>query len=179
MPEPAVATRMMTLSATSMSFEHEPRHKGGVPDLSQHSGHGVSPRSILRQRPRDRTVRASLSTYYFRPWEITSICADFVVELRGIEPLASQSASPCAWDDPPPRDPAELLLPRTSPHPVLERCCFTYPTRGYRLERLAGLGENRQVARRGLVTAYDHIDVQRIDFDASAHAAGLVCGDEG
>jgi hypothetical protein len=61
---------------------------------------------------------------------------------------------------------------------VLDRCCFTCPTRGYRLERLAGLGENRQVARRGFIAAYDHIDVQRIEFDASAHTLGLLGGNE-
>jgi hypothetical protein len=65
-----------------------------------------------------------------------------------------------------------------SPHPVLDRCCFTCPTRGYRLECLAGLGENRQVARRGFIAAYDHIDVQRIEFDASAHTLGLLGGNE-
>jgi hypothetical protein len=73
--------------------------------------------------------------------------------------------------------PAELLLPRTRLRTrSLDRCCFTCPTRGYRLERLAGLGENRQVARRGFIAAYDHIDVQRIEFDASAHTLGLLGG---
>jgi len=36
------------------------------------------------------------------------------------------------------------------------------------------LGENRPIARRGLVTAYDHIDVQRIEFDTAKKPASLL-----
>jgi hypothetical protein len=50
------------------------------------------------------------------------------------------------------------------PHPVLDRRCFTCPARGYRLECLAGLGENRCVARCGLVAADDHTLLNRATF---------------
>ena len=60
--------------------------------------------------------------------------------------------------------------------PVLDGLCFACPTRGYRLEPLAGLGENRCVARCGRVTARDDIDVQRVEFDASAQTLGLLGG---
>jgi hypothetical protein len=47
-----------------------------------------------------------------------------------------------------------------------------------RLEHLAGLDENRLVARRGLVAADDHIDIGRIELDAATDAPGLVGRDE-
>ena len=98
--------------------------------------------------------------------------AEWLVELRGFEPLTSLVRAP-------------TLLGRTASdpagategaplNPALDRYCFTCPTRGYRLERLAGLGENRRVACRGFIAAYDHIDVQRIEFDASAHTLGAL-----
>ena len=51
--------------------------------------------------------------------------------------------------------------------------------RRQRLERLAGLDENRLVAGRGLKAPHDHIDVERIELDAAADATGLVGRDEG
>jgi hypothetical protein len=47
-----------------------------------------------------------------------------------------------------------------------------------RLERLAGLDENRLVARRQLIAPQDHIDVERIELGATADATGLVGCDE-
>src|SRR5665213_1043494 len=51
--------------------------------------------------------------------------------------------------------------------------------RSYCLEGPAGLDENRQVARRGLVAADGHVDIERVQLHASAHPAGLLAGDEG
>ena len=59
-------------------------------------------------------------------------------------------------------------------------CATPVPARRrQRLERLAGLDENRLVAGRGLKAPHDHIDVERIELDAAADATGLVGRDEG
>ena len=88
-----------------------------------------------------------------------------MVELRGFEPLTSGVGAPAVTAP----SLQGLILREGAPlDPVLDWCCFPCPTRGYRLERLAGLGENRCLARCGRVTAHDHIDVQRVEFDASA-----------
>lgn len=71
-----------------------------------------------------------------------------------------------------------ILREGAPPHAALDPCCFACPTRGYRLERLAGLDENRCVASCGRVTAHDHIDVQRVEFDTSAQTLGLLGGNE-
>ena len=44
---------------------------------------------------------------------------------------------------------------------------------------LARLDENRWVASRGLKSARDHIDVERIQLDAATDATGFLGGDEG
>jgi hypothetical protein len=41
-----------------------------------------------------------------------------------------------------------------------------------------GLDEDRWVACRGLIAAHDYVDVERIEFDPAADAAGPVGGDE-
>jgi hypothetical protein len=70
------------------------------------------------------------------------------------------------------------LLPKLR-HPItVDRRCFPRPPRAQRLERLAGLDENRRVARRGLVASHNHIDVERIQLDAATNAPGLLGGDE-
>jgi hypothetical protein len=51
--------------------------------------------------------------------------------------------------------------------------------RRQRLDRLAGLDENRLVAGRGLKAPHDHIDVEQIELEAAADATGLVGRDEG
>jgi hypothetical protein len=51
--------------------------------------------------------------------------------------------------------------------------------RRQRLERLAGLDENRLVAGRGLKASHDHVDVERIELDAAADTTGLIGRDEG
>ena len=56
---------------------------------------------------------------------------------------------------------------------------FTGPTRAQRLERLARLDQNRRVACRGLVSAHDDIDIERVELDAATDAAGRLGGDEG
>ncbi len=53
------------------------------------------------------------------------------------------------------------------------------PTALQLVVRLAGLGEDRWVVCRGLIAAHDYIDVEWIEFDATADAASPVCGDEG
>ena len=49
------------------------------------------------------------------------------------------------------------------------------PTRLQRLVRLAGLDEDCRIAGSGLIATYDHIDVERIEFDPAADAAGPKC----
>jgi hypothetical protein len=44
---------------------------------------------------------------------------------------------------------------------------------------LGGLDENRWVASRGLISARDHIDVERIQLDAATDATGFLGGDDG
>src|SRR3984957_12060808 len=59
-------------------------------------------------------------------------------------------------------------------------CATPVPARRrQRLERLAGLDENRLVAGRGLKAPHDHIDVERIELDAAADTTGLIGRDEG
>ena len=65
-----------------------------------------------------------------------------------------------------------------APHdPDLDGRCFPCSARGQGVERFAGLDEGRRVACRGLVSAHDHIDVERIKLDASADPSGLIRGD--
>jgi hypothetical protein len=90
--------------------------------------------------------------------EITSTCADFVVELRGFEPLTSAERVSVRGGGCSPSGPQRSFCCRgrvsaPGPRPLL----FTCPTRGYRFERLAGLGENRRAASRGFIAAYDHM----------------------
>jgi hypothetical protein len=61
----------------------------------------------------------------------------------------------------------------------LDSHLFQRQTRGQKVEGLAGLDENRWVTRRGLVTSDDHIDIERVEFDAAANTPGLVGGDQG
>ena len=88
-----------------------------------------------------------------------------LVELRGFEPLTFGVGAPAVTA---PSLQGLILREGAPPHAALDPCCFACPTRGYRLERLAGLGENRCVARCGRVTAHDHIDVERIQLYAPA-----------
>jgi hypothetical protein len=62
--------------------------------------------------------------------------------------------------------------------PVLDWGCFPCPARGEHVERLGGLEKNRGVACCGLVSAYDHIDIERVQLDAATEAAGVVGGNE-
>src|SRR5271166_1945376 len=47
-----------------------------------------------------------------------------------------------------------------------------------RLERLAGLGEDRTVSSGGLVAPNDHVDIERIDLDAATDTTRGLGGDE-
>ena len=51
--------------------------------------------------------------------------------------------------------------------------------RRQRLEGLAGLGEDREAARGGLVAPNDHVDIERIDLDPAADTTRGLGGDEG
>jgi hypothetical protein len=53
------------------------------------------------------------------------------------------------------------------------------PPRGCGSERLAGLDEDCKAARGGLVAPNDHVDIERIELDASADAARRLGSDEG
>jgi hypothetical protein len=100
--------------------------------------------------------------------------ADYLVQLRRFEPLTSAAQAPARLTG--------SSLPflgdvgdswsRLSPTPVPALRC-------QRLERLAGLDENRLVARPGFKAPHDHIDVERIELDAAADATGLAGRDEG
>ena len=57
---------------------------------------------------------------------------------------------------------------------ALDRRCFTCSAQRQRLKGLARLDENRQVACRGLVSAHDYIDIERVELDAATNSAGLV-----
>jgi hypothetical protein len=46
------------------------------------------------------------------------------------------------------------------------------------VERLACLDENRGVACRSLVSAHDHIDIERVELYAATDSAGFLGGDE-
>jgi hypothetical protein len=61
----------------------------------------------------------------------------------------------------------------------LDRRCLPRPARRQRLELLAGLDEDCGLACGGLIAAHDHVDIERIEFDAATDAAGPVAGDEG
>jgi hypothetical protein len=47
------------------------------------------------------------------------------------------------------------------------------------VERLAGLFQNRGVARFGLVTAENDVDIERIELDAAAATTGSLGGNQG
>ncbi len=106
--------------------------------------------------------------------------ADFLVELRGFEPLTSSIAAPARlMAQPLPVVRGLILLPKArrwmSPGPAL----LQSPTRAQSLESLSGLDESRRVARRGLIPARDHIHIKRVDLNATTNAFGLLGGDEG
>ena len=65
----------------------------------------------------------------------------------------------------------------TSPNGKFRRLPLS-PNR-QRLKCFASLDEGRGYARGGLEAADDYIDIQRIEFDATADAAGLLGCDEG
>jgi hypothetical protein len=67
-----------------------------------------------------------------------------------------------------------LELPETPAMAVakLEPNACSSALRRQRLERLAGLDENRLVAGRGLKAPHDHIDVEQIELNAAADATG-------
>ena len=52
------------------------------------------------------------------------------------------------------------------------------PPRTQRCEALACVDEGRRVARGDLIAADDHVDIERVEFDAAADAAGLLGRDE-
>ena len=111
------------------------------------------------------------------PQGITSICADFLVGDAGIEPATlPREGSP----------PAELVRSRRglSRLALLGLRLQKRPTRPIAspalsevLERLAGLDENRPSP---LAASYRHnyVDIERVELDTAANAAGLVGGDE-
>jgi hypothetical protein len=74
-------------------------------------------------------------------WETAAARRDFLVELRGFEPLTSavQTSAPFTA---PLLPVLKILVPKAPLDPALERRCFPRPTRGQRLEGLAGLDEN-------------------------------------
>ena len=111
----------------------------------------------------------------FRTGATTVVSTDFLVELRGFEPLISAVQAPARLT----RSSLAFLGGSSAtagaglsptPVPALRR---------QRLERPAGLDENRLVAGRGLKAPHDHIDVERIKLEAAADATGLVGRDEG
>jgi hypothetical protein len=53
------------------------------------------------------------------------------------------------------------------------------PYHGQAVEGLFSLDKNRLVAWRGLGSAHDHVDVERVQLDPAKHAVGLLGGDEG
>jgi hypothetical protein len=102
------------------------------------------------------------------------------VERRGFEPLTSavQARARLTGSSLPPSAAARRQS-RRQLEPALAPRLFQRPVRRQRLERLAGLDENRRVAGRGLKAPHDHIDVERIELDAAADATDLVGRDEG
>src|SRR5580658_2689166 len=66
-----------------------------------------------------------------------------------------------------------LTLIRLGPRRIFRtsRCQLT--------ENLAGLHEDRGLAAGRLVATHDDVDVERIELDTAADAAGFLCGDEG
>ena len=60
----------------------------------------------------------------------------------------------------------------------LDRCCFPSPTSAQRLEGFSGLDQNRWIARRRLAASYDHVDIERVEFDPATDAASGLGGDE-
>ena len=98
------------------------------------------------------------------------------MELRGFEPLTSACASTSRLDGAAAstRRYCRGRTPGSGLRPALLPC----PTRAKRLERLAGLDENRGLAGRRLIAPDDHVDVERIELDAATDASGLFGGDE-
>jgi hypothetical protein len=93
----------------------------------------------------------------------SAIPREWLVELRGFEPRIFAAHGIRALNAP--RFPKVLqgLPPNAAPlDRTLAGCCFACPARAQHLEGLAGLDENRCVARRGLVSAHDHIDIERV-----------------
>jgi hypothetical protein len=95
--------------------------------------------------------------------------AGFLVELRGFEMMASAQA--LARLAPP-------LLPVLSLNSVLRPASLplTYARPAARRPRRSRREPPGCLWR--LVSAYDHIDIKRVEFDAAADAAGLVGCDE-
>ena len=73
------------------------------------------------------------------------------------------------------------------PHIIL-RGGFTFRRPGRRrlplaprrqlMEALTRLGESRSIAASGLVAANDHVDIERVELDATTDAAGFLGCDE-
>jgi hypothetical protein len=110
---------------------------------------------------------------YLLPWEITSVCADFLVELRGFEPRTPQcghqrvdgaALSDCAYAASPPH-PARLALLH-----------LTYARPAGR--DIAGFDENRGCPH-PFIASDDNTDVERVELDPATDAPGLVGGDDG
>ena len=61
----------------------------------------------------------------------------------------------------------------------LDRRRFFRPARCLDVERLASLGERRSFTGGALVAAHDHVDIERIEFEPAANAAGFLSCNEG
>jgi len=102
-------------------------------------------------------TQAAEMSCYSADWEITSICADFLVELRGFEPLTSAMRSR--------RRPGVAAPGRCSRQPRA-RSAFRDPFRQLGLRRIAGRSWKFFVLR-----AIDRLD------DRTAHSADPVADD--
>jgi hypothetical protein len=76
-------------------------------------------------------------------WEITAVYVDFLVELRGIEPLTSAVQAPARFHSAAASGSAGLTVEGAPLDPALDPRCFTRPAQRQRLEGLAGLNQNR------------------------------------
>src|ERR1700677_4409311 len=103
----------------------------------------------------------------FGALETTAADQDFLVELRGFEPLTSGEQAPARCSG------AVAVLhgppPEARPGSDARLALFTCPASTQRFERLVGLDENCWAACRGLVAADDHIHVERVQLDPAAH----------
>jgi hypothetical protein len=103
--------------------------------------------------------------------------ADFLVELRGFEPLTSSIAAPARLTAQP-LPVVRGLLPKArrwmSPGPALLQSPYARPEpRKSRRSR-----RESRVTRRGLIPARNHIHIKRVDLNAMTNGLGLL-GDEG